>query len=191
MQPCIWGEFFHPVDTSFTSDSLKLLGPIPVSPPTPDSTPHETSLQESFSNLHPSLRQICGNVSFPPDNGVATLTALTQSHAIHGDSDASLKDGKAAHAWVISPGLPEHLLDPTLNIHGSRPVDGYTPDMSSTRAEIHGIMAATIIAHLFLKYHSITKQNKLTGDSQSAIKKIPTHSSTAFMGTGKETPISY
>jgi hypothetical protein len=87
---------------------------------------------------------------------------------IYGASDASFKDNQASHAWIISTGQVEDVENPLLSIYGSGPVDGHFPDLSSTRGELQGQMAITIISNLFLQYHQLNATVHMVCDSKSA-----------------------
>jgi len=93
-------------------------------------------------------------VNFPPDNGASLIQAIQQwSNILYAASDASLKDGQSTHAWLLSMGQISNIEDNTLTIYSSSPVDGFS-HLSSARAELHGIMAISIIAKPFLSFYS-------------------------------------
>jgi hypothetical protein len=56
-----------------------------------------------------------------------------------------MEDGRASHALIVSSGEVDSISDPTFTIFESGPVDGYSPYLSSTRAELTGITAISII----------------------------------------------
>jgi hypothetical protein len=95
------------------------------------------------------LRSLCGNITFPPDDG-ATLTQSIQeaNKIIFVASDASYKEGRAAHAWIVSTGKISDIMNPWLNIHGLGPVHGPSQNLSSTREELQGITSITVISRL-------------------------------------------
>jgi hypothetical protein len=41
-----------------------------------------------------------------------------------------------------------------MNFHGSGPIDGFTPDLSSAKGEHPGLIAITIVTQLLVKYFS-------------------------------------
>ena len=56
---------------------------------------HPPSLDNSFLQLHPALRETCGTVRFPPDNGLSLMEEIENSNGNwFGASDASLKSGR-------------------------------------------------------------------------------------------------
>jgi hypothetical protein len=55
-----------------------------------------------------------------------------------GASDASLKDAKCSHAWILSMGEVHHMEDPNMSLGGYGPVDGLPSDLSLARGELHG-----------------------------------------------------
>jgi hypothetical protein len=57
-----------------------------------------------------------------------------------------------------------------MHMHGSGPVDGYFPYLSSTRGKLQVITAVTIIAHLLFKFHFIKGSVRATCDNQGAIQ---------------------
>ncbi len=91
-----------------------------------------TTLRQMFHTLPKSIQRNFGMVKFPPDNSIALLSIIqNESNTMYGASDASLKNGNAAHAWIISSGHPDDIKTPTQSIHGSSPVDGHSRDLSS------------------------------------------------------------
>jgi len=103
------------------------------------------SLVDTFNALPPSIKQICGNVVFPQDNGPALLRSIQKNkNTMLGTSDAALKKRRATHAWILSSGMAD-IEDNNMHISGSGPVNGYIPDLSSGRGELHGITALTIM----------------------------------------------
>jgi hypothetical protein len=112
----------------------------------------DPSLNGALSTLHPALHQTVGNAYFPTDNGLALLAKLKQKpKGLFCASDASLKDQRGSHAWVISSGDVDDLSDPLLHIHGSGPVHGLSTYLSSSRGESQGITAIGIIVRLFME----------------------------------------
>jgi len=114
-------------------------------------TDHTDNFLESrFNQLPSSLREICGSVIFPNDQGSALADACCQNRNIlFGASDASYKHDQATHAWVISSGNVSDLASSNLSILGSGYVDGYAPHMSSARGELceHTRILRALIEH--------------------------------------------
>jgi hypothetical protein len=75
------------------------------------------------------------------------------SGALLGASDASFKDGRATHAWIISSGKVDDIMNPILNISGAGAVHGMPKYLSSARGELQGITAISIILNLLSDYH--------------------------------------
>jgi hypothetical protein len=116
----------------------------PISPQIPN------TLREAFQSMHSPLQSLCGTVNFPPDNGVNLLHSIQgANNNIFAASDASVKNKKAAHAWILSTGKVTDITDPLLNLHGYGPVHGPSQSLSSTRGELQGITAITIISILY------------------------------------------
>jgi hypothetical protein len=132
---------FFPVDAAVHSHSISIVGDWPrPSPPSQDKTPN--TLQSELNKLHPSLLQTLGKITFPPDNGVALIRKIDEnSNKLFCSSDASLKQAKATHAWIVSSGDITDIEDPKFNISGSGPVHGLPSSLSSARAELQGITA--------------------------------------------------
>ena len=78
-----------------------------------------------FCFLHPALRETCETIQFPPDNGCALMDEVHSSGSLFGVSDASFKNGRAAHAWIISSGKVDDISNPLLNISGNGMVHGF------------------------------------------------------------------
>jgi hypothetical protein len=114
------------------------------------------SLESSYRHsLHPSLQNMCGHTVFPPDNGRTLFQSVKQSNKqIFTSSDASLKNGRSTHAWVISTGHISNLSDPYMHIKGAGSVHGHKKYLSSCRGKLQGLMAITIIAKLISDYIS-------------------------------------
>jgi len=162
------------VDLSLDKDGFKVVGKIPNETNNfhNRNSNENPSLVEEFNNLPTSIRHICGNVTFPEDNGKSLMEKILQNNnIIVGASNASLKDGRATQAWILTSGYDKDLNNDLLSITGAGPVDGYNPFLSSTRAKIAGITAVSIIAQLFLKFHSSTARVTILCDNQGAISK--------------------
>jgi hypothetical protein len=58
------------------------------------------TLREAFSQLDPALQHICSNITFPHDDGLQLIKSIkSKKSSLYGSSDASLKQGRASHAW--------------------------------------------------------------------------------------------
>jgi hypothetical protein len=147
-----------------------------VSKPIPNSPPdHPTTLQEAYQSLPLALKQICGSVTFPADNGEKLLGTISSSNnTLSSASNASVKDGRAAHAWIISSANINDISNCNMHITGSGPVDGLPPFISSSRAELTGITAIAIITRNFLEFRFYTACIHTYCDNQGIIKKCQT-----------------
>ncbi len=105
------------------------------------SNPLPPSLEPLYKHsIHPSLKDICGQTVFPPDNGHALIQSIKQSNKqIFASSDASLKNGRSTHAWVISTGQTSNFSDPYMHIKGAGAVHGHKKYLSSCRGEFQGL----------------------------------------------------
>jgi len=92
-------------------------------------------------------------------------------NSLFGSSDASFKGGEATHAWTISTGEPNDLLDPLTHSSGSSPVDGIKESLSSSRGEIQGMTTVSIISKSLLDFHNTTASLVLICDNKGAQKK--------------------
>ena len=129
-------------------------------------------LHLAFTNLSLALQRICGNVTFPDDNGKAILNHISQSNSgLFGSMDASLKHGRAAHAWIISTGSIDVIEHSNMHLSGAGPVDGYHSYISSSRAELTGITVVSIIAELFREFHNYRSRLNLICDNQGMLQK--------------------
>jgi hypothetical protein len=120
----------------------------------PPNTRYPLSLKEPFLNLPKSLRDICGTVSFPDDNGHSLMSSGDMVSHLIGASNASYHNDKASHTWLISTSDKQDLLRPNKLIFGSGPVDGLHPFMSSGRGERHRLNAVSIVNNLLNTYHN-------------------------------------
>jgi len=172
-------EEFFPVDLQYCKKGLIMIAPF-VSKPIPNSPPdHPTTLQEAYQSL--PLALICGSITFPADNGEKLLGTISSSNnTLYSASDASVKDGRAPRAWIISSGNINDISNCNMHITGSRPVDGLPPFISSSRAELTGITAIAIITRIFLEFHSYTACIHTYCDNQGVTKKCQLHRSKNF-----------
>jgi hypothetical protein len=130
------------------------------------------SLSETFLNLPIAIRQTCGTVHFPSDDGLSIIQKVQQAkNNLYGASDASLKDGKASHAWIISLGEIDDIEHPLHHITGSGPVHGIPYSLSSARGELQGITAVAIIANLLSNYHNRKPTISSTCDNTAVISR--------------------
>jgi hypothetical protein len=93
------------------------------------------------------------------DDGIHLLSTISTTKTIYGFSDGSFKDYYATHVWIISSGHITNILDPTLFIHGSSPMDGHTHDISSSRGELQGQIAITIMTDLIQSVNQLKQQS--------------------------------
>jgi predicted nucleic acid-binding Zn ribbon protein len=92
-------------------------------------------------------------------------------NTLFGCSDASFKEGRGAHAWILSSGQVSDIEDPDLHITGGGPVDGHSPYSSSSRSELHRATALSIMAKLFPQLHSSMTIVQATCDNQGVIQR--------------------
>jgi hypothetical protein len=129
---------FIPVDVQYTKKGISIVGEFFQKADSRDLPLSRPSLQQKFLSLHPSLQKICSKVNFPNDNGEEMMNKIVLSNNnIFGASDASLKNDRASHAWIISSGDPSDIDNPNNHISGSGLVHGYYPNLSSARGELH------------------------------------------------------
>jgi len=130
------------------------------------------SLSEAFLTLPIALQQTCGTIRFPSNDVLSILQKIQQSkNNLYGASDASLKDGKAFHAWIISSGEIDDIEDPLHYISGSGPIHGIPHFLSSARGELQGITAVAIIANLLSEYHNKKLTISSTCDKTGVINR--------------------
>jgi hypothetical protein len=88
----------------------------------------------------------------PPDYGELLCNAFVyKNKTLFGASDASLKEGRATHAWILSSGDINYIDNPLMNILGAGPAHGIPHFLSSAREELQGITALTIKVRLFME----------------------------------------
>jgi hypothetical protein len=144
---------FYPVDVYHNLLGISIVGDWYIASLT---VPHtNSSLEEAFRNLPLAIQQTCGNIHFPSDNGEQILhQIMTLNSSLFGASDASFKNGRASHAWILSSGNIDDIVDPDCHISGSGPVHSTPQYLSSARGELQGITAISIISALFAKFHN-------------------------------------
>jgi hypothetical protein len=125
-----------------------------------------------FPSLPKSIQKICGQITFPPDDGDTPAHALTISQQpMYGSANASLKDGNASHACTLYTGNPVDINYPLLRINGTGPIDGHDTDLSSSRVEMQSQVAVATAANLFFSKHKIpTCHNRCTNNPASCLK---------------------
>jgi len=165
-------EDFTPVDVHYIKKGISVVGAFAPKPVSQIQTTSPISLLEAFHSLPSSLQHICGTIKMPSDNGVKLLNAISSSgNSIYGASDASVKDGWATHAWIISSRDINDINDGDMHIAGTGPVDGLLPYISFSRAKLTGITAISVITRLFLEYHLHSASIQTFCNNQGVIKK--------------------
>jgi hypothetical protein len=137
------------------------------------------TFKEVIESLPPSLKCICGTLTLPPDDGAKLITSLESSNkSILACNDASLKDNRAVHTWIISSGDINDITDPYMQISGSGPIDGSPQYLSLARAELTGLTALAITIKLFRECYNSRANFTILCDNQGMLKKfelIPFH----------------
>lgn len=130
------------------------------------------ALEDYFQSNHPTIQQICGSISYPPDNGTAWMQSIqNKSSILFRASDAWLKEGRKSHAWIISSGHVDDIMDPLLHIYGFRPVHGLPQYLSSSRGELQGITAVSVTVKLLMDFHSTSCKVKVVCNNTGMISK--------------------
>jgi hypothetical protein len=167
--PFIENEFL-PVDVFLDRKGFKVLGRYPQ-PLNMITDPSQLSLTSKYSNLPMTLKQICGHVNFPPDEGHALCEEINLlGNLLFGACDALFKGDKASHAWILTSGKITDLENELYQIYGSGPVDGVHSNMSLTRAELAGLTAISIVASLLLTKTSAKTKVKIICGNKGAIQ---------------------
>ncbi len=163
---------FTPVDIHIEPWGLIVVGKLYTSNVLEMPRDPPNTLQEAFHLLPTSLKNICGEVHLPSDNGKELINHITANkYKLFGASDASFRDRKASHAWIISTDSIDDIGDDDLCIHGHGPVDGLAQYISSGRGELTGITALSIMTQLFLNYHSSNATLEAICDNKRVINK--------------------
>jgi hypothetical protein len=163
---------FYPVEVTYNTQGLSVIGDFPchIISPIPAQLP--LSLQEMFYHLPQSSREILGSPVFKADNGETLLDKLRQSNkVILGASDASLKLNRATHAWILSSGDVQDITNPLLNISGTGPVHGHPQYLSSSRGELQGVTALSIMASLLSTYYDCSYHLAAICDNKGVLSK--------------------
>jgi hypothetical protein len=130
------------------------------------------TLKEAFDNLHPFLKQICGKIQLPPDDDLLLHSLTRDQQSIFGASDASLKDDRASHAWILSSGKIHDISNPLLHISGSGSVHGAPQYLSSSRGEPQGLTALTIATKVFSNHFNTYPKSTFICDNTGVQRKI-------------------
>ncbi len=130
------------------------------------------TLRETFDRLPIAIQQACGRVVFPPNNGTTLLIDIaTTSGTLFGASDASLKNHQSSHAWIISSGSTQDIEEPLWHIYGSGPVHGAPQYLSSSRGELQGLTALSIVANLLSNFSGNKLRMNAICDNSGVISK--------------------
>lgn len=102
-----------PVDVHFHSKGISIIGDWYYMPAPVSNSGQKLTLRETFDRLPIAIQQTCGRVVFPPNNGTTLLNDIaTTSGTLFGASDASLKNHRSSHAWIISSGSTQDIEEP-------------------------------------------------------------------------------
>jgi hypothetical protein len=118
------------------------------------------SLQKAFESLHPALKNICGTVQFPKDNGGEILRSVQNTKKIYMGLAMQRSETDAQHMH----GLYHLVISMTL--------DGISTYMSSSHDELAGLTAITIISKRFLDYHASKARITAFYDNQAIQHKF-------------------
>jgi hypothetical protein len=159
--------------------NLSIVGHFPIPSTSDENVRPPEILQDDFDRLPHAIRRICCSVKCPSDDGASILHSIQQSScpALYSSSDAALKSQCSTHAWIISSGQVDDIMDSEQNISGAGPVDGLSPYLSSSRAELTGLNALVIIANLFMDFHHTKTTFPASCDHQGMIKKCSSNPS--------------
>jgi len=161
-----------PIDAHYSKEGLTFCGYASTPSLNTQSPIHPSTLENRFLCLSSPIRNICGTVRFPTDNGVQLINECKiNGNKLFGASDASFRDGRATHAWILSTGKVSDLTSDTLSISGSGFVDGYAPHMSSARGELHGVTALSIITDLLCQHYHFPGHLTVISDNQGVVRK--------------------
>jgi hypothetical protein len=81
-----------------------------------------------------------------------------------------LKDDRATHAWILSSGNIRDIENPLLHILGAGTVHGAPQYLSSSRGELQGMPALSIVMRLFMEFYSIKPKPTFICDNSGVIK---------------------
>jgi hypothetical protein len=163
---------FFPVDIHNHKKGLTVVGTLPTKKEITMPTKTHDSITSLYKTLHPSLKEICGKVQFPLDDGRVLIQGIKDSNkAIFAASDTFHKEGRSSHAWRISTGLVSDINNPLKHISGSGPVQGFHKYLSSTRGELQGITAITIISKLISEFLGPLCNITAITDNQGVIRR--------------------
>jgi len=109
----ITDQHVTPVDVHFHSKGISIIGDWYYMPAPVSNSGQKLTLRETFDRLPIAIQQTCGRVVFPPNNGTTLLNDIaTTSGTLFGASDASLKNHRSSHAWIISSGSTQDIEEP-------------------------------------------------------------------------------
>lgn len=131
------------------------------------------TMNDMYDKLPNALKRMSGRVHLPPDGGKLLLEKVKNKNStLLGVSDASLCDNQCSHAWIICSGEPEDLSDPNMHVSGEGIVDGAREYLSSTRGELQGQAALTVMTSVLLQANdTLDTQIKLVGDNKGVQMK--------------------
>jgi hypothetical protein len=163
---------FRPVETQYIDQGIRIIENFFTIELQQSQTELDPSLRAAFHSLPLALQRICGNIHIPSDNGSALIAkSKMQDNTLVGDCDASFKNKRGTHAWILTSGAIEDMTDPEMHIFRIGPVDGPSSHMSSGRGELTGITALSIASKVFQNYHSTKTKVTAICDNQGVISK--------------------
>jgi len=158
----IWRDALHAtyLDIHRTADSCPLHRPIGPTSRNNITQPHwppqipttGMTMRALIDLLPPAYSHAVGNVSIPPDDGLALAHALMSKNMIHAWSDGTVKNGEAAHAYTLRTIRD----DPTESIVGSSRTPGDPKSICSLRTEHYGAFGIALLVQILCIRHSIT-----------------------------------
>jgi hypothetical protein len=107
------------MDAEYTKDGIHLVSESSINSHVGANVHYPMLLLCRFHALDPALQRLCGDVAFPLDDGASLFSNIkSNGNVIFGSSNASVKHQSSAHAWTITSGLIDELLDPLLCVSG-------------------------------------------------------------------------
>jgi len=168
---------FFPVVVHCHSNGFSIVGDFLQDTITYPQHHYHISLWNAFQAIHPSLQGIFRNVNFQMDDGLTLLMSIQESNkTIFVASDASYKDNRSTHAWIISTRKISDIMDPLLHISGLGPVHGPSYYLSFGRGELQGITAITILSKLLSEFYGSSCKVSTICDNLGVINVPKDHS---------------
>ena len=113
------------MDAEYTKHGMYLVGASDINFHTGSSACRTSSQVNRFYALDPAIRHLCGEVTFPSNDGATLLSRIRDyGNILFGSSNALVQLQSSTPAWTISSRMINDPQHPLKFISGQGPVDG-------------------------------------------------------------------